>query len=104
MALISVLTGVASLVAQSGVSSLIGNVTGTLITKTDNKVMDKVLIGIGGLVVSAMVTDKVGEFVEKKAQALKDAVTPVCTEEVKDVPEDFDDDFFKEEADETEEE
>ncbi len=104
MAIFSVLTGVATLVAQSGVSSLIGNVTGTLITKTDNKVMDKVLISIGGLVLSAMVTDKVGEYVEKKGQAIKDAVTPVWMEDVKEIPEDFDDDFFEEDTDETEEE
>lgn len=104
MGIIGTIGTVVGLVADFGASSFMSNVVTNMAVKSGNKVLDKVMIGVGSMVVAGMVGEAAQNYIKKKAENVESALTPVWMEDVKEIPEDFDDDFFEEETDETEEE
>lgn len=67
--MLSLLTDV---IVNFGVGSLIGNVGTTVITKSGNKIVDKVAIGLGVALVGAMAKDATKKFVDEKIVEVKD--------------------------------
>ena len=61
-------------VVNFGVGSLFGNVGATLVTKSGNKVVDKIALGIGTAIVGAMVKDAASKFVCGKVEEVKDMI------------------------------
>lgn len=96
MSLFGIVTSVVGLGADFGISSLIGNIATTVTTKTGNKLVDKICIGIGTAVVAGMAGEAAQKYIERKANEIKDAVLPAIDE----FDDDFDDDIFIEEDEE----
>lgn len=96
MSLFSIVTSVVGLGADFGISSLIGNIATTVTTKTGNKLVDKICIGIGTAVVAGMAGEAAQKYIERKANEIKDAVTPEYMK-LDEFDDDFDDDIFIEE-------
>lgn len=102
MAIFDVIVGAIGLGADFGLTSLIGNVAATVTTKTGNKLIDKITIGLGTAVLAGMAGEAAQNYIEKKANELRDAVVPeymriedMSAEDEFDV--NFDDDFFVDE-------
>lgn len=62
------------MVVNFGVGSLFGNVGATLVTKSGNKVVDKIALGIGTAIVGAMVKDAASKYVSGKIVEVKDLI------------------------------
>lgn len=62
------------MVVNFGVGSLFGNVGATLVTKSGNKVVDKIALGIGTAIVGAMVKDAASKYVSGKIVEVKDMI------------------------------
>lgn len=52
--------------AEIACSTWVGNVTGTMVTKYGNKVVDKVLIGTGGTLIGSLLVDSAVENLKHK--------------------------------------
>ena len=52
--------------AEFAASAWVGNVTGTMITKSGNKIIDKCLIGAGGTIVGSLLVDSAIENLKRK--------------------------------------
>ena len=74
-------------VVNFGVGSLFGNVGATLVTKSGNKVVDKIALGIGTAIVGAMVKDAASKFVCGKVEEVKDMITSKKSEQEEEVDE-----------------
>jgi uncharacterized membrane protein YebE (DUF533 family) len=98
MSLFGVITGAVGLGADFGLSALIGNVATTVTTKSGNKLIDKICIGIGTAVLSGMAGEAAQNYIQRKADELKKAIVPAWAEDDL-LDEDFDDDFIDEEVD-----
>ncbi len=96
MSLFGIVTGIVGLGADFGISSLIGNIATTVTTKSGNKLVDKICIGIGTAVVAGMAGEAAQKYIERKANEIKDAVIPA----VDVFDDDFDDDIFIEDDEE----
>lgn len=81
MGLISAVGTVVGLVADFGASSFMSNVVSNLAVKSGNKVLDKVMIGVGSMVVAGMVGEAAQNYIKKKTDAIEDAITPAWAEE-----------------------
>lgn len=75
MGLISVGTAIVGLVADAGISSLIGNVAATVTTKSGNKIFDKLMIGVGTAVVGCMAGEAAQKYIDRKGQELEEALS-----------------------------
>ena len=102
MSLFGIVTGAIGLGAEFGLTSLIGNVAATVTTKSGNKLVDKICIGIGTAVLAGMAGEAANNYIKRQAEELKESVTKALPinnyEDEFDV--DFDDEFF--EAEKTE--
>lgn len=58
--------------AEIACSTWVGNVTGTLMTKTGNKIFDKCLVGVGGMLVGNLLVDAAVKNVEEKLPKKED--------------------------------
>lgn len=67
--------------AEIACSTWVGNVTGTMVTKYGNKVVDKILIGTGGTLVGSLIVDSAVENLKHK---LPESMTKEKKEEVED--------------------
>lgn len=74
-------------VVNFGVGSLFGNVGATLVTKSGNKVVDKIALGIGTAIVGAMVKDAASKFVCGKVEEVKDMIATKKSEQEEEVDE-----------------
>lgn len=63
---------ITDIVVDFGISSLFGNVGATLVTKSGNKIMDKVAIGIGTAMVGFVVKDVTKKYMNEKVGEVKD--------------------------------
>lgn len=73
-AIIDIGAAVVGLVADAGISSLIGNVAATNVTKSNCKIFDKLMIGVGTAVVAGMAGEAAQNYIQKKADAAKEAI------------------------------
>lgn len=60
------LTKVVLSLAEIAASAWVGNVTGTMITKSGNRLIDKYLIGAGGTLVGSLLVDSAVENLKRK--------------------------------------
>lgn len=98
MSLFGVITGAIGLGADFGISSLIGNVAATVTTKSGNKLVDKICIGIGTAVIAGMAGEAAQNYIQRKADEIKNAVTPdYMLEDFDEELVDFDCEDFEEE-------
>ena len=74
MSLIGALTTVGGLVADFGITSLIGNVVATCTTKSGNKMVDKICIAVGTAVVAGMAGEAAQKYIERKSQEIQDTI------------------------------
>lgn len=81
MSLIGVGTAIVGLVADAGISSLIGNVAATVTTKSGNKIFDKLMIGVGTAVVGCMAGEAAQKYIDRKGQELEEALSHVSPKE-----------------------
>ena len=85
MNIFGAVTSIVGLGAEFGLNALIGNVVGTVTTKSGNKIVDKVCIGIGTTVLSCMAGDAVKKYVDNKSDEIKEKVTKNIRIEKKDL-------------------
>lgn len=73
---------ITDIVVDFGISSLFGNVGATLVTKSGNKIMDKVAIGLGTAMVGFVVKDVTKKYVGEKVGEVKDILKKKSEKEV----------------------
>lgn len=73
---------ITDIVVDFGVSSLFGNIGATLVTKSGNKIMDKVAIGLGTAMVGLVVKDVTKKYVGEKVGEVKDILKKKSEKEV----------------------
>ena len=64
---------IVGLVSEFGVSALISNATTTFATKSGNKVLDKVMIGVGGSVLAGMAGEAASNYIQRKTDSITEA-------------------------------
>jgi len=79
--MIDILTEV---IVNFGLSSLAGNIATTLITKSDKKILDKIGIGLGTVIVSSVANDICTKHIKQKINDFKDSITPEYMKEDED--------------------
>ena len=67
-------SNVIGMLADFGVSSLISNASTTMVTKSNNKLLDKVMIGIGSAALAGLAGEAANKYVVKKGEDIKKAL------------------------------
>lgn len=77
MDIFNITTEVIAIGASMGISALTGNIVGTVTTKSGNKVVDFICVGIGTLVIGGMVTEAANKYIHRQADELKESFSSV---------------------------
>jgi hypothetical protein len=74
---------IAGIVTKFGISSFVSNATTTMITKSGNKMIDKVGIGLGGAIITGMTVSAANKYIKKSINDINKSISPCDDKDAK---------------------